>query len=383
MVPPEAALSPRPALLAPSLDDLGVRLGADGGTLRVWSGNADSMHLVVFDDVDLDWAVETVPMTAVGGGVFEATSPLLRPGARYAVRAGGPHGPGNTFNPETLLLDPYARGLVSGGYGDWRGVVVDGGFDWGGVAKPRVPMDRTVIYEGHVKGLSKRHPLVPPALHGTYAGLAHPAMIDHFLSLGITSVELLPVHAFATEPRLLQLGLTNYWGYNSLNFFSPHAAYATAASRAEGPEAVLREFKGMVRLLHEAGLEVLLDVVYNHTAEEGLGGPRTSLRGLDNRGYYRQTDEGAYIDETGCGNAVNTSTASGSTSPSPWAATRTIRSIRIIRCCARSATTRCWRGPSSSRSRGTSAWAAGRPATSAKAGTSGTTGIATACATSG
>ncbi|MGX9079733.1 glycogen debranching protein GlgX, partial [Klebsiella pneumoniae] len=133
------------------------------------------------------------------------------------------------------------------------------------------------------------HPLVPPALHGTYAGLAHPAMIEHYLSLGITSVELLPVHAYATEPRLLQLGLTNYWGYNSLNFFTPHAAYATAASRAEGPEAVLREFKGMVRLLHEAGLEVILDVVYNHTAEEGIGGPRSSFRGIDNRSYYRQT----------------------------------------------------------------------------------------------
>jgi glycogen operon protein len=308
MVPPEAALSAPSALLAPSLDDLGVRPGHDGGTLRVWSAHADTMHLVVFDTVDLDWAVETKPMNPVGDGVFEATSPRLRPGARYAVRVGGPHAPGSTFNPESLLLDPYARGLVSGGFGDWRSVVVDGGFDWGGVTKPRVPMDRTVIYEGHVKGLTKRHPRVPPALHGTYAGLAHPAMIDHFLSLGITSVELLPVHAFATEPRLLQLGLTNYWGYNSLNFFTPHAAYATAASRAEGPEAVLREFKGMVRLLHEAGLEVILDVVYNHTAEEGIGGPRSSFRGIDNRSYYRQTDEGVYVDETGCGNAINTST---------------------------------------------------------------------------
>ena len=135
-------------------------------------------------------------------------------------------------------------------------------------------MDRTIIYEGHLKGLSKRHPGVPPALHGTYAGLAHPAMIEHFLSLGVTSIELLPVHAFATEPRLLQHGLANYWGYNSLNFFTPHAAYATAESRRQGPEAILREFKGMVKLLHEAGLEVILDVVYNHTAEEGIGGPR-------------------------------------------------------------------------------------------------------------
>ena len=133
-------------------------------------------------------------------------------------------------------------------------------------------------------------------------------MIEHFLSLGVTSIELLPVHAFATEPRLLQHGLANYWGYNSLNFFTPHGAYATEESRRQGPEAILREFKGMVKLLHQAGLEVILDVVYNHTAEEGIGGPRTSLRGIDNRSYYRQQDDGAYIDVTGCGNSVNTST---------------------------------------------------------------------------
>ncbi|MFV9425764.1 glycogen debranching protein GlgX [Microbacterium sp. S1037] len=308
MVRPEAVLPPHAGLLDDALDDLGVTLGPDGGTLRVWSAHADAMQLLVFDDVDLDWATETLTMAPTGGGVFEVTTPLLRPGARYAIRVGGPHGPGNTFNPQTLLIEPYSRGLVSGSFGDWRSVVIDGAFDWGASTKPRVPMDRTVIYEGHVKGLTKRHPFIPPALHGTYAGLAHPAMIEHFHSLGITSVELLPVHAFATEPRLLQLGLTNYWGYNSLNFFTPHAAYATAASRAEGPEAVLREFKGMVKLLHEAGLEVILDVVYNHTAEESIGGPRTSLRGIDNRSYYRQTDEGVYIDETGCGNAVNTST---------------------------------------------------------------------------
>ncbi|MEX0151392.1 glycogen debranching protein GlgX [Microbacterium sp. LMI1-1-1.1] len=308
MVRPELLSPPRSGLLSAAFDDLGVRPGPDGGTLRVWSAHAEAMQLLIFDDVDLDWAIETVPMDAVGGGVFAASSPLLRPGARYAVRVAGPHGPGNTFNPQSLLIEPYSRGLVVGGFGDWRSVVVDGGFDWGGSTKPAVPLDRTVLYEGHVKGMTKRHPHVPPALHGTYAGLAHPAMIEHFLSLGVTSIELLPVHAFATEPRLLHLGLSNYWGYNSLNFFTPHAPYATAASRAEGPEAVLREFKGMVKLLHEAGLEVILDVVYNHTAEEGIGGPRTSLRGIDNRSYYRQTAEGAYIDETGCGNAVNTST---------------------------------------------------------------------------
>ena len=301
-------LASPPGLLSPELDDLGVTLGPDGGTLRVWSANASEIELVVFDDTDLDWITDTIPLLPAGGGVWSVTTPLLRPGTRYSIRVDGPHAPGSTFNPGTLLVEPYAKGLVSSGYEDWRAVVIDGSFDWGGVAKPAIPMDRTVIYEGHLKGMSKRHPLVPPALHGTYAGLAHPAMIEHFLSLGVTSIQLLPVHAFATEPRLLQHGLANYWGYNSLNFFTPHGAYATEENRRQGPEAILREFKGMVKLLHQAGLEVILDVVYNHTAEEGVGGPRTSLRGIDNRSYYRQQDDGVYIDVTGCGNSVNTST---------------------------------------------------------------------------
>ncbi|MFS0732844.1 glycogen debranching protein GlgX [Microbacterium sp. 1P10UB] len=304
----DLAIAPPPALLDPRWDGLGVTLHDGVGTLRVWSGHADGIRLVIFDDTDLDWAIETLPLVHVGGGVWEVTTSLLRPGARYAIRVDGPHGPGNMFNPGSLLLEPYSRGLLRGGVNDWRSVVVEGGFDWGGVAKPAVPMDRTVIYEGHLKGLTKRHPLVPPALHGTYAGLAHPAMIEHLQTLGITSVQLLPVHAFTTEPRLLNLGLSNYWGYNTVNFFSPHAPYATKANRREGAEAVLREFKGMVRLLHEAGLEVLLDVVYNHTAEADIGEPRTSFRGIDNRSYYRQQHDGAYIDVTGCGNSVNTST---------------------------------------------------------------------------
>ncbi|WP_127474695.1 glycogen debranching protein GlgX [Microbacterium sulfonylureivorans] len=302
-----AAIALPAGLLRSDLDGLGVTLGPDGGTLRVWSSAADEMEVVVFDDTDLDWATDTIPLAPVGGGVWEVTTPLLRVGTRYALRVDGPHSPGNTFNRGSLLVEPYSRGLDRGGYDDWRSVVVDGSFDWGGVTKPGVPMDRTVIYEGHLKGLSKRHPGVPPALHGTYAGLAHPAMVDHFLSLGVTSIELLPVQAFTTEPRLLQHGLANYWGYNTLNFFTPHAPYATEQARREGPDAVLREFKGMVRLLHEAGLEVILDVVYNHTSEEGIGGPRTSLRGIDNRAYYRQQDDGAYIDVTGCGNSVDTS----------------------------------------------------------------------------
>lgn len=309
MMSTESVLSPLAAgLLSTELDDLGVVLTPDGARLRVWSGAADAVDLVVFDDTDLDWITATEPLAPVGGGVWEITTALLRPGTRYAIRVDGPQGAGNTFNRASLLLEPYSRGLVRTGYDGWRSSVIDGSFDWGGVAKPAIPMDRTVIYEGHLKGLSKRHPDVPGALRGTYAGLAHPAMVQHFLDLGVTSIELLPVHAFTTEPRLLQHGLANYWGYNTVNFFTPHAPYATEDARRQGPEAVLREFKGMVKLLHEAGLEVILDVVYNHTAEEGIGGRRSSLRGIDNRAYYRQQDDGAYIDVTGCGNAVNTAT---------------------------------------------------------------------------
>ncbi len=313
-VDPMALTDPAPVapstaeLLSPDLDRLGVTLHDGVGTIRVWSAHADAVELVVFDPTDLDWITDTVPLRLVGGGVWEGTTPLLRPGVRYAVRVSGPPGPGNVFNRRTLLLEPYSRGLQSAGFEDWRSVVVDGAFDWGGVAKPAIPLDRTVVYEGHVKGLTKRHPSVPPALHGTYAGLAHPAMIDHFVALGVTSIELLPVHAFASEPRLPPARARELLGLQHDQLLHTARAYATEAARREGPEAVLREFKGMVRLLHEAGLEVILDVVYNHTSEEGIGGPRTSLRGLDNRAYYRQQDDGTYIDVTGCGNSLDTAT---------------------------------------------------------------------------
>lgn len=311
MASPKPPAPPAPvtdSFIGPDGDRLGVTLGPEGGTLRVWGEDATAIELVVFDSEDLDWITASVPLSPAGGDVWEVTTPELRIGARYALRVAGPTGPGQTFNPETLLLDPYARGVVPVRIGQWRSAVVDDAFDWGGVGRPGVPMDRTIIYEAHVRGLTKRHPGIPPALHGTYAGLGHPAMIAHLQALGVTTVELLPVHAFETEPRLLNQGLTNYWGYNTLNFFSPHAPYATADAIAGGPDAVLREIKTMVRDLHAAGIEVILDVVYNHTSELGLGGPRSSLRGIDNRGYYRQYDDGAYIDVTGCGNSLNTST---------------------------------------------------------------------------
>lgn len=304
---PDTVTSPLPG--GAHLDDLGVRVHDGGGTLRVWSRNATAIELVIFDSVDLDWPVASAPLDPVPGGVWELTHPLLTSGAHYAIRVTGPQGAGNSFDPKAHLIEPYSRGVVpGGGLGQWRSVIVDSSFDWGGVAKPGVSFADTVIYEGHVKGLTKRHPEVPPALHGTYAGLAHPAMIEHLRSLGVTAVELLPVQAFITEPWLAAQGRVNYWGYNTLNFFSPHAPYATRAARQQGPGAVLREFQGMVKLLHEAGLEVILDVVYNHTAEGGIGGPRSSLRGIDNARYYRHGDDGDYVDTTACGNTLDTST---------------------------------------------------------------------------
>ncbi|TAM71248.1 MAG: glycogen debranching enzyme GlgX [Microbacteriaceae bacterium] len=286
---------------------LGATLTTDGCSVSVWSHSADAIELCVFATGDPTWVTETIPMTRGAGDVWTAHSDALRAGMRYALRASGPDTPQNAFDREKFLLDPYARGLARAGSGGWRAVPVDESFDWGNSAKPNTPLDDTVIYEAHVKGISKLNPAVPSELRGSYAGLAHPATIEHLLGLGVTAVELLPVHAFVSEERLVKQGLSNYWGYNTLNFFTPHAAYATAAAQAAGSAAVLREFKGMVKLLHGAGLEVILDVVYNHTSEEGPGGPTSSFRGLDNSAYYRQDQHGNYIDVTGCGNAMNAS----------------------------------------------------------------------------
>jgi glycogen operon protein len=283
-----------------------VHLNSDGGTIGVWSQNADRVELCVFDERDPNWVTETTALVRGESNVWSAASTRLRPGVRYALRVSGPDAPQNAFDSGIFLLDPYGRGISGSQQSTRRSVVIDGSFDWNGTRKPNTPLDRTVVYEAHVKGISKLNPRVPAELRGTYAGLAHPATIEHLTSLGVTAVELLPIHAFASEERLLKQGLTNYWGYNSLNFFSPHPAYATKAAQTAGAEDVLREFKGMVKLLHEAGLEVILDVVYNHTAEEGAAGPTTSLRGIDNAAYYRQNADGEYIDYTGVGNTVNT-----------------------------------------------------------------------------
>jgi len=279
--------------------------GTGTGEIRVFSANATAVELCVLDADDPDWVAETVDLEPTPDGVWHGASAALVPGARYALRADGPTGPRHDFDRERLLLDPYARGLARTPDGAWRSYVQDETFDWGASVKPRVPRDRVVLYEAHVKGLTKLLPELPEELRGTYAGLAHPATIDYLLDLGVTTIELLPMHQFVSEQRLQGQGLVNYWGYNTLNFFTPHAAYATRAAQFGGTGAVLREVKGMVKLLHEAGLEVVLDVVFNHTAEEGPDGPTTSFRGLDAATYYRQTAEGAYIDTTGCGNTLD------------------------------------------------------------------------------
>ncbi|HVG02525.1 MAG TPA: glycogen debranching protein GlgX, partial [Nitrospira sp.] len=257
--------------------------------------------------------------------------PEVRPGQHYGYRVHGPYDPeaGHRFNAAKLLLDPYAKAIV--GSMDWsealygyqlgnaqedlshngedsagripKCVVIDQAFTWGGDQLLRTPWDRTVIYELHVKGFTARHPDVPRNLRGTYAGLATPAVIDHLQNLGVTAVELLPVHQFIRDKHLADLNLTNYWGYNSIGFFAPDSRYATTEDRAHH----VWEFKTMVKAFHSAGIEVILDVVYNHTGEGSHLGPTLSFRGIDNASYYRLMPEQPrfYLDYTGCGNTLN------------------------------------------------------------------------------
>ncbi len=291
------------------LHDLGVTPTSQGGTIRVFSTHASAIDLCLFVETDSTRVEATVRLEKDSDDIWSASSPMLTAGRTYTLRASGPQQPSGQgrFDSSLHLIDPYAKGVTQASDGTWRSSIVDDNFDWGGVSKPNTSVDRTVIYEAHAKGMTKLNPAVPEHLRGSYAGLAHESTIDYFKDLGITAVELLPVHQFVTEQRLATMGLTNYWGYNTLSFFAPHAEGASAEARRDGPAGVLREFKGMVRLLHEAGIEVFLDVVYNHTAEEGPDGPTTSLRGLDDSTYYRQDQHGGYFDTTGCGNSLNTS----------------------------------------------------------------------------
>jgi glycogen operon protein len=293
------------------------------------------MDLCLFGGPEGDDEVARIPFRERTDQVWHMYVPELAPGQRYGLRAHGPYEPvrGHRFNPAKLLIDPYAKALdreviwddaVFGytiGHADAdlscderdsarfvpKGVVVDTRFDWNGDDAPerqrRRVWDGSPIYELHVKGMTARHPGVPPELRGTYAGLAAPAVLDYLTGLGITIVELMPVHEFLTDRWLVDRGLTNYWGYNSIGYFAPERRYASASA----PGEVVREFKSMVRAYHHAGIEVLLDVVYNHTAEGNHLGPTLSLRGLDNAAYYRLVadDRRYYMDYTGCGNTLD------------------------------------------------------------------------------
>ena len=287
--------------------DLGVSLSRGRGEIRVFSAHATGIDLVVYDENNSLRVADRVHLKRGKDMVWSGKSSHLVEGARYVLQAWGPQGAGHLFNPEALLLDPYATGVEQVGPRHWQGVVINTEFDWEGVTKPAIPHDRSVIYEGHIRGLTKQRADVPLELRGTYLGLGHENMIAYLKDLGVTAVELLPIHVFADEHYLQQNGMVNYWGYNTLNYFTPEPLYATRAAREEGPSAVVREFKQMIKNLHAAGIELLLDVVYNHTAEEGPHGPMSSLRGLDNLTYYRQTEDGTYIDVTGCGNSLDTS----------------------------------------------------------------------------
>lgn len=272
--------------------------------VAVYAPDLDAVELH-FQNEDGEWEAAVLP--EITDGVHHGLVGGMGGSARYAFwPAGVPllSGPGKS----QLLLDPYGRAVDTVQAGEepiYFSLVVDQEFDWGSSRRPATRWRDTVIYEAHVKGLTQLHADIPEELRGTYAGLAHPAMIGHLRELGVTAVELLPIHFHIDEPHLAPLGLTNYWGYNTLGFFAPHPQYATEAARKAGPKAVQDELKGAIRLLHEAGIEVILDVVYNHTAEGPQGGPELCWRGLSEMKYYRHSDDGRYLDTTGCGNTVN------------------------------------------------------------------------------
>ncbi|MFF2025164.1 glycogen debranching protein GlgX [Streptomyces sp. NPDC058171] len=302
---------------------LGAAYDGAGTNFAVFSEAAHRIELCLLHDDGSETAVELRETDAF---VRHAYLPGVMPGQRYGFRAHGPYAPerGVRCNPAKLLLDPYAR-AVSGAvvwgeevYGYRFGaperrndldsarhtmasVVVNPYFDWGDDRPPRTEYHRTVIYEAHVKGLTMSHPALPDELRGTYAALAHPAVLEHLTELGVTALELMPVHQFVNDHRLVDMGLGNYWGYNTIGFFAPHNAYASWGDRGQQ----VLEFKSAVRALHGAGIEVILDVVYNHTAEGNHLGPTLSFRGLDNASYYRLGESRRhYTDTTGTGNSL-------------------------------------------------------------------------------
>ena len=279
---------------------LGAHWTGTGVNFALVAPHAHAVELCLFDAAG---EVETARLSMPGrsSGAWHAFLPGAAPGLVYGYRVHGPKLPerGHRFDPAVVLLDPYARDIV----GAFKARVTAGQYDWGDDRPPRCPPDRTILYELHVKGFTQRHPGVPEGLRGSYAGLAHPAALDHLAQLGITSVSLLPLHQHADEPRLLALGLSNYWGYNTIGFFAPEPRYWSGRAGTT-PAGELRD---MVKALHARGIEVILDVVYNHSAEGDEHGPTLSMRGIDNLLYYhlKPGDLAHYENWTGCGNCLN------------------------------------------------------------------------------
>ncbi|MCY7286367.1 MAG: glycogen debranching protein GlgX, partial [Cyanobacteria bacterium CAN_BIN43] len=308
---------------------LGAVWDGQGTNFALFSENATGVDLCLFDAENHE---TRLPLTEVTNFVWHGYIPGISPGQRYGFRGDGPKAPesGHRFNPNKLLIDPYAKAIDGEiefgqeifGY-CWgneeedlsyseldsahlvpKGVVIDESFDWQDDKLLQTAWHKTVIYEAHVRGLTKLHPEIPPHLQGTYAGLAHPAVIRHLHSLGITAIELMPIHQFLSHPGHLEgKGLRNYWGYDSINYFAPYSGYS--AGNVNGEQVV--EFKEMVKTFHREGIEVILDVVYNHTGEGNHMGPTLSLRGIDNASYYRLMEDEPqyYMDFTGCGNSLN------------------------------------------------------------------------------
>ena len=309
---------------------LGSVWDGEGTNFSLFTENAERVELCLFDDEDRETRVPLTERTAFN---WHGYLPDVGPGQRYAFRVHGAWAPerGHRFNPAKLLVDPYAKAIegpvrwpagntlpyvADGSAGaDLRrddsdnaaaipkSVVIDERFDWEDDRRPETAWHHTVIYEVHVKGYTKRHPHVREDLRGTFAGLASDPALEYLTSLGVTAVELLPIHHIADEQFLADQGMTNYWGYSSIGYFAPHALYAATGTRGEQ----VREFKGMVKALHRAGIEVILDVVYNHTAEGNHLGPMLSFKGVDNASYYRlmPDDPRYYMDFTGTGNSLN------------------------------------------------------------------------------
>jgi isoamylase len=301
-----------------------------GVNFSIFSEHADAVELCLFDESADATEVLRVPMRERTDLIWHCYLPDARPGQLYGYRVYGPYAPewGHRFNRNKLLIDPYAKAITGTikwddalyGYpigdsdedlamdtrdsagGMPKCVVIDPAFTWGDDRLPKTPWNRTVIYECHVRGMTMLHPMVPEEIRGTYLGLVHDPVIDHLLSLGVTAVELMPVHQFVRDRRLVDMGLTNYWGYNSIAFLAPDAGYATATHGEQ-----VSEFKSMVKAFHRAGIEVILDVVYNHTGEGNHMGPTLSMRGVDNASFYRLTPQNLrfYLDFSGTGNSLN------------------------------------------------------------------------------